>query len=299
MRRKISVKAELDNRPAPGERENAAMARAGARVLGRRKRYAAALVEGSSGKVSISVPHSDDAGGQMRLLDTFGTCSSDFATDALGMLATAMRDCGKPLPTGARLNAALAMVDGIAPANEIEAALAMQMAATHDLAMNLLSRTKQADMLNLVSVYGPLSVKLLRAFTGQVEALERLRRGGGQTVRVEHVHVHSGGQAIVGTVETGGRGTIKSEEQPHAKQAALAHADAPFDPLRGAHPVRHPVPVASHARRALPDARRQFTGRAARQPQRRTPRTIRRGDGRAAACGSHTRLVLTHCSERS
>ena len=38
----------------------------------------------------------------------------------------------------------------------------------------------------------------------QAEALSKLKRGGEQTVRVEHVHVYPGGQAIVGTVTRDG-----------------------------------------------------------------------------------------------
>jgi hypothetical protein len=242
LKRKANAETDTAVLPAPGERERAAMARARTRVLDRRKRFESALADTGSGGATFGVPHSDHAGGHMRLLDTFGTCSMDFAASSLGQLATAMRDTGKPLPTDARLNAAIAMVDGSEPANEVEAALAMQMAVTHDLAMNMLSRAKHAELLTQVSVYGPLSVKLLRAFTAQVEALDRLRRGGGQTVRV-----HSGGQAIVGNVEAGGRGTMKTEEQPHAKPAALTHADAPFDPLRSTHAERERVPVARHA----------------------------------------------------
>ena len=43
-------------------------------------------------------------------------------------------------------------------------------------------------------------MKLLRTFTVQIEALAKLKRGGEQTVRVEHVHVYPGGQAIVGAI---------------------------------------------------------------------------------------------------
>jgi hypothetical protein len=40
---------------------------------------------------------------------------------------------------------------------------------------------------------------------------------------VEHVHVHKGGQAIVGNIESRGVGDRqKSEDQPHARQ--IAHA---------------------------------------------------------------------------
>ena len=40
--------------------------------------------------------------------------------------------------------------------------------------------------------------RLVRGFAMLVEALNRHRGKGQQTVRVEHVHVHDGGRAIVG-----------------------------------------------------------------------------------------------------
>ena len=42
--------------------------------------------------------------------------------------------------------------------------------------------------------------RLLRAYAVQVEALRRLRNGGSQYVRDEHVHVNEGGQAVIGAV---------------------------------------------------------------------------------------------------
>jgi hypothetical protein len=42
------------------------------------------------------------------------------------------------------------------------------------------------------------------AFAAQIEALKRYRSRAEQTVRVEHVTVNEGGQAIVGNVSTGG-----------------------------------------------------------------------------------------------
>jgi hypothetical protein len=43
--------------------------------------------------------------------------------------------------------------------------------------------------------------RLLRAYAMQVEVLRRLRNGGHQFVRVEHVHVNDGGQAVIGNVQ--------------------------------------------------------------------------------------------------
>jgi hypothetical protein len=43
--------------------------------------------------------------------------------------------------------------------------------------------------------------KLSRTYTSRLEALNRHRGKGQQMVTVEHVHVQSGGRAIVGAVE--------------------------------------------------------------------------------------------------
>jgi hypothetical protein len=86
-----------------------------------------------------------------------------------------------------------------------------------------------------------------------LEALNRHRGKGQQKVTVEHVHVHAGGQAVVGTVETqGGGDRSKSEDQSDAKQIA----DAPQPTMWSADEEREPVPVAGDAERPLPDARR-------------------------------------------
>ena len=75
---------------------------------------------------------------------------------------------------------------------------------------------------------------------------------------MEHVHVHAGGQAVVGMVQSpGGGDQQKSEDQPHAKQIA----NAPQPEVWGADKEREPVPIASDAERPLPDARRAVAGR--------------------------------------
>ena len=79
---------------------------------------------------------------------------------------------------------------------------------------------------------------------------------GQQKVTVEHVHVHSGGQAVVGMVETpGGGDRPKIGDQPHA----IAHS--PGTEMRCENPTRELMPVASNAERSLPDARRKIDGR--------------------------------------
>jgi hypothetical protein len=58
--------------------------------------------------------------------------------------------------------------------------------------------------------------KLARTFAAQVEALKKRRSAGEQTIKIEHVTVNEGGQAIVGIVKPqGGGGAGKIESQPH------------------------------------------------------------------------------------
>jgi hypothetical protein len=97
------------------------------------------------------------------------------------------------------MNAALPMIEAAAPKNEIEGALAVQMACTHCVAMYVLSRVHGCTQRS-VSAYSAAAAKLLRAYTSQVETLRRLRSGGAQHVRVEHVHINDQARALIGSV---------------------------------------------------------------------------------------------------
>ncbi len=148
------------------------------------------------------------------LNEAFGTSEFSFADGLLSQLLNSTHyDRDAPV-RAATINAALAAVCGIGPRDETEAMLAAQMVATHGAALELLRRAMQAEYRHNLQDTGNLAVKLLRTFAAQLEALQRYRGKGQQKVTVEHVHVHQGGQAIVGNVETGSRwegGAAKSE----------------------------------------------------------------------------------------
>jgi hypothetical protein len=82
----------------------------------------------------------------------------------------------------------------------MEAALAIQMACTHAVAMAVLSRAGGAyGCTRHVAIMAAASARLLRAFAIQVEAMRRLRSGGTQVIRVERIEV-SAAQAIIGNI---------------------------------------------------------------------------------------------------
>ena len=193
------------------------------------------------------------------LLDTFGTTSSDFVHAELSRLPSEQTE----------INAALAAIDGTRPENETAAMLASQMVVTHRLAMDMMGRTKCAEFIDHLHAYGALATKLLRTFTMQTEALAKLKRGGEQTVRVEHVHVYPGGQAIVGAVSTQrAEGGVADERGRQADGAtdARALAFAPGAAMFGPDAGRDALPEGHGDRQeALPHARRG-------KRQRRAPR---------------------------
>src|SRR6516225_6477557 len=94
------------------------------------------------------------------------------------------------------------MIEAASPKDEIEAALAVQMACTHTAAMAVLAKLDSGfGTERRIAAIGSTAARLMRAYATQVEVLRRLRNGGQQYVRVEHVHVNDGGQAIVSNVK--------------------------------------------------------------------------------------------------
>jgi len=155
-----------------------------------------------------------------------------------------------------QLAATVAGLVGIGPKDELEGMIAAQLLAAHNAAMESYRRAMigeqtfdgRSENLNQAN-------KLSRTYAVLLDALNRYRGKGQQMVRVEHVHVHSGGQAVVGMVEPPGGGSRpKSEDQPHA----IAYA--PGIEMPRANSERSAVPSSSDAERPLPDARRTIPG---------------------------------------
>jgi hypothetical protein len=160
---------------------------------------------------------------------------------------------------GRQYSATVAALAGIGPKDEIEGMIAAQLLAAHHAAMECYRRAMVGEQTfegrreNLSQAN-----KLSRTYAVLLDALNRHRGKGQQKVTVEHVHVHSGAQAVVGMVETpGGGDRPKNEDQPHAKQ--VAHA--PQHALWSADEDWEPMPIASDAERSLQNARRPIAGR--------------------------------------
>jgi hypothetical protein len=101
----------------------------------------------------------------------------------------------------------------VGPKDEIEGALAVQMACTHSAGMAVLARLGGGHGTERrAAALGSAAARLLRAYSTQVEILRRLRHGGGQYVRVEHVHINDSAQAIIGNLKVADRSAPNGPE---------------------------------------------------------------------------------------
>lgn len=252
--------------PTPKEAE--AMATAVER-MSRRPARATMTVRHAPDSTVISNPHSDPKGWAAHVNDTFGTTSNAFADRSLARLDAIARD-GRATPaTETQINATLALLGAIAPANELEAVIGEQIVATHLLSMDFMSRAKHTDTVPKMDAYTTMATKLSRTMAAHVEALTKLRSGGKQQVIVKHVYVQGaaviagdGAQTfIAGPGDAGG--ALAKLGQPHGPDLIASSAAAPGLPMRSADPAWDAMPSASHSGpEALPDARRQESGSA-------------------------------------
>jgi hypothetical protein len=215
---------KLAKRSPPDPVERAEIEKARKRTKARTQRVAMHVEDRGTAGIVVYPDHSDDEGHMYRLADAFGTRSRQFVYSMLNGLGKATEDHSLDCdfspgsPNQLKFNAALPVIDGVRPQDEIEAMLAAHMAVTNIVLLELVARTRgsiaghryEGDGIKRLDVLGNLTNKFMRTYTMQVEALTRKRRKGEQNIKVKHVHVYAGGQAIVGNVRhRGGRGVPK------------------------------------------------------------------------------------------
>jgi hypothetical protein len=164
---------------------------------------------------AVEIDHPDLGLGQIMLMGAIGTTDPDFMEGLLKQLVNAGTQGSKANEGG--INFMLSVVKGIEPRDQIEAMLATQMAAVHNATMTFARRLAHVDNIPQQDSAERAFNKLARTFAAQVSALKDYRSKGEQKMTVQHVTVGDGGRAVIGTVNSLGRGADeKTGEQPHA-----------------------------------------------------------------------------------
>ena len=169
-------------------------------------------VSNEEGRSVFSLDCKDQELGYALLMDAAGTTNGSFLNGLLQQLGNAAAQ-GQQVSKD-NLNFMLAVIEGIEPEDEVESMLAAQMAAIHMAMMSFACRLAHVETLPQQDSAERAFNKLARTFATQLEALKRYRTGGQQKMTVEHVHVHEGGQAIVGNVQGGGGSAKKQGPTP-------------------------------------------------------------------------------------
>ena len=130
----------------------------------------------------------------LQLLEALGSNDFDFLNGLLKQLCN-VGSTGRSIDEDG-LNFMLAMVKGIEPRDQVEAMLAAQMAAVHNATMTFARRLNHVENIPQQDSAERAFNKLARTFAAQVETLKRYRSSSEQTMRVEHVTVNNGGQAM-------------------------------------------------------------------------------------------------------
>jgi hypothetical protein len=152
---------------------------------------------------AFGAPHRDFAAWEVQIRDAFGTRSESACWTFLNQLAALCKhpwdgDLQDWRPSETELNAALNIVSGTRPRNEVEACLAAQMVAVHLLQMQTAEfALRTFGMIHHAAVAG----KLARTFAMQCDTLNRLQgKAGKQHIKVtyerhdhKHVHIEEGG----------------------------------------------------------------------------------------------------------
>ena len=165
--------------------------------------------EDDDGKLDFLTPDQDIVPATKRMLGV--NDDAKLLSRLLSPLAEVINDRQGEVAGAGELNDAAALLEGIAPQDPVEGMLAIQMVATHSAAIRYLRMASLDDQTpQKMDWHINRATKLLRTYTAQVEALKRYRSTGRQTMVVKHVHVHEGGQAIVGNVSRGEGGEGQS-----------------------------------------------------------------------------------------
>lgn len=157
-----------------------------------------AKLEVTENGTKISFGDGTDAGEKldgMLLYNTLATRSDPFVTDAMRRVISALSLTGDEAANSDKVGAALALIGGIDPRNEMESTMALQMVAANEAAMKFLAGANRAETIDQAAALTSMGTKAMRAFALHAETLAKLRRNGEQVVK--HVHVNDGGQAII------------------------------------------------------------------------------------------------------
>lgn len=166
-----------------------------------------ALISGSlmSEDLAALVPRVKLGSGQEAINQTHGGMVNTLTEPTVAALEASSHRTELLTQMGTDIAAmALDAADTINAGNSLEKMLAHQMAGLHQASMKMLHRANLMQDTDHSVKYVNVAIKASSAYQGAMAVLHRVRDDKRQHILVQHVNVGAGGQAVVGTVNTGG-----------------------------------------------------------------------------------------------
>ncbi len=132
-------------------------------------------------------------------------------------------------------------MNGLHPADQLEATLGVQRAAIHIATMKAAESLGAPPSVQMMDMQEKALNRLARTFAAQMEALKRYRSKGEQRVNVERVTVNEGGQAVVGNVSHGGGVRVETKMNINPMQSAHSALRCAAKSKRSGEQCRAPV----------------------------------------------------------
>jgi hypothetical protein len=148
----------------------------------------------------IHAPTTDLDAHRAMLRTTFGTFSEEFADTMMGKVISGLRPNAYDLLEEATLNAALATIASLQPESEIDALMCVQLVIAGFSALRMFELSQRHLGEENIAVYGGYANRLLKLQGELLKTLDRRRKGSSQSIEVKHVHIHAGGQGVIGIV---------------------------------------------------------------------------------------------------
>jgi hypothetical protein len=198
--------------------------RHGVRERIRRRQLVPAELGDCAKPLAISPDHPNETDDLGRLMKALGTADPDFVKGLSGQLLQASGGRGRF--DGKRLFFDFAVIKGAKPEDQLVAMLLAQMAAVHDVLMNVAGQVNRADNVPNQDNAIRAVTQLARTYIDQLKGLKRYRSGGEQRGTVQNVSVSRGANAIVGNVIQATPGSVSEERE------TLALTDARQPPMK-------------------------------------------------------------------
>ncbi|HEX5931429.1 MAG TPA: hypothetical protein VFY74_06735 [Methyloceanibacter sp.] len=158
-------------------------------------------VEKGEGRYAVKAPaNQDKRDWTRRLQKALGSRSKAFIVASLDRLLAACHLPRQLIPTSTSVSSALALIESLEPKNEIEAALAVEIACLHAACGTLLGRLADACLDRPTIAAANAVAKLERALHSAINTFYRVKHGNTQVIRIERIEIQSGAQAVLGPV---------------------------------------------------------------------------------------------------